>query len=208
MSYAVTLAGIWVVHLMAVMSPGPAFVTLTRISIGEKRRAALAAAFGLATAALIWAVGASLGIHLLLEKAAWLYGGLRLAGGAYLIWLGIEAWRHAGAGLAPAVAGTEGMSPWRAWRTGLATNFANPKVIVFFGSIFVALFAPETPLWVRIAALALVALNECLWFTLLALVFSSASIQSVYRRAKRWIDRVTGAAMILFGARLIADARS
>src|SRR6476661_7385220 len=118
MSYVFALAGIGAVQLMAAMSPGPAFLVVTRISVGETRRTALGAAFGVATAALFWAVAATLGMHVLLTEAAWLYGILKLAGGAYLIWLGFQAWRHADVPLAPAADGTVSMSCWQAWRLG------------------------------------------------------------------------------------------
>jgi threonine efflux protein len=207
-SYAITLAGIGAVQLMAAMSPGPAFLVVTRISVGETRRTALGAAFGVATAALFWAVAATLGMHVLLTEAAWLYGVLKLAGGAYLIWLGIQAWRHADVPLAPAADDAVGMSCWQAWSLGFGTNLANLKVIVFFGSIFVTLFTPETPAWVRIAALVIVAANESWWYALVALLFSSRAAQATYRRAKRWLDRATGAVMMVFGLRLILGARS
>ena len=205
MSYVVALAGIGTVHLLAAMSPGPAFVVVTRVSVGESRKAALSAAFGVATAALIWAIAATLGMHLLLARAAWLYDVLKLMGGAYLVWLGFQAWRHADEPAAPAAANGGTMGLWQAWRLGLVTNLANPKVMVFFGSIFVALFSPDTPDWVRLAALVIVAANESLWYTVVALLFSSRAAQSTYRRAKRWIDRATGAVMMLFGLRLEAD---
>ena len=193
---------------MAAMSPGPAFLVVTRISVGESRRAALGAAFGVASAALLWAVAATLGMHLLLAEAAWLYGGLKLIGGLYLVWLGIQAWRHAAQPLAVATEGVVAMNAWEAWRLGFSTNLANPKVIVFFGSIFVTLFTPETPSWVRGAALIVVAVNESGWYATVALLFSSRRAQAAYRRAKRWIDRASGAVMMIFGFRLILSARS
>ena len=208
MSYTLTLLGIGAVHLLAAASPGPAFVTVTRVSVGATRRAALAAAWGVASASLFWALAASLGMQVLLTQAAWLSDLMKLAGGAYLIWLGIQCWRHAGAPLAVAVNGASGLGAWRAWRLGFATNLANPKAIVFFGSIFVTLFAADTPLWVRVAALVIVGLNESVWYSLVALAFSSRPVQSVYRRGKRWIERVLGTAMLLFGIRLIADVRA
>jgi len=207
-SYLLTLASIGAVQLMAAMSPGPAFLVITRISVGEARRVALAAAFGVANAALFWAIAATLGVHVLLAEAAWLYGALKLAGGAYLVWLGIQAWRHGGTALAPARSSTLNMNCWQAWRLGFSTNLANPKVIVFYGSIFAALFAPDTPGWARIAALLIVAANESWWFALVALLFSSRPAQTAYRRARRWIDRATGAVMMIFGLRLILGARS
>jgi threonine efflux protein len=147
-------------------------------------------------------------MHVLLAEAAWLYDVLKLIGGGYLVWLAVQAWRHADKPLAVAANGLAGMSAWQAWRLGFSTNLANPKVIVFFGSIFVTLFTPETPSWVRGAALVIVAANEIGWYAVVALLFSSRAAQAGYRRAKRWIDRVTGAVLMVFGLRLIFGARS
>jgi threonine efflux protein len=208
MSYLLALAGIGTVQLMAAMSPGPAFLVVSRISVGESRRAALGAAFGVATAAFMWAGAATLGMHILLTEAAWLYGALKLVGGIYLVWLGIQSWRHAALPLSAASQDAVAMNAWQAWRLGFGTNLANPKVIVFFGSIFVTLFTPETPSWVRGLALAIVAINETGWYATVALLFSSRPAQTVYRRAKRWIDRATGTVMMIFGLRLILSARS
>jgi threonine efflux protein len=77
-----------------------------------------------------------------------------------VIWLGIQAWGHAGTALAPATSTTLNMNCWQAWRLGFSTNLANPKVIVFYGSIFVALFAPDTPGCARVAARAAVNRRE------------------------------------------------
>jgi threonine efflux protein len=207
MSYALTLAGIGAVHLVAAVSPGPGFVTATRVSVAQPRGVALAAAIGLAMAAILWACAASIGMHTLLVEAAALYRWLQLVGGAYLVWLGIAAWRHAGDPAPDPVTALSAMRGWEAFRLGLATNLANPKVVVFFGSIFVTLFTPETPGWVRLAALAIVAVNEISWYVLLATLFSSRVAQAAYRRAKATVDRLTGCVMIAFGAKLVLSAR-
>lgn len=198
-----TLAGIGAVQLMAAMSPGPAFLIVTRISVAQPRRVALCAAAGVVAGTLFWAVAATLGLHLVLERATWLYGLLKFCGGCFLLWLGWTAWRHAENGVGEGAAATVRMAGWQAWRMGFGTNMANPKVVVFFGSIFVALFTPEMPGWVRIAALAIVAVNESLWYGLLAVLFSSRAAQVGYERVRRWIDRLAGALMIGFGVRLI-----
>jgi threonine efflux protein len=205
MSYALTLGGVAAVHLLAVATPGPAFVVVSRVAVAQPRGVALSAALGAAMAAFGWAVAASVGVAALLASAATLFLGLKLIGGAYLVWLGVQAWRHAGVPPPTAsAAATARMRPMQAWRLGVTTNLSNPKVIIFFGSIFVALFAPGTPAWVRIAALGIVACNEALWYTLLAVAFSSPPVQSAYRAARRWVDRVTGTLMVGFGARLLA----
>jgi threonine efflux protein len=209
MSYALVLAGIAGVHLLAVMSPGPAFIVSSRLAVTEGRTVALAAGGGFVLGAVLWALGAVLGMEVILTRAVWLYRGLQLAGGAYLVWLGIQSWRHAKEPVTVAVAtGNAAMGLRRAFLLGLATNLANPKVVVFFGSIFVALFTPEIPGWVRWTALGIVAVNETLWYTLVALLFSAGPTQTLYRRAKRFIDRGMGGVLVAFGLRLLAGART
>src|SRR5580692_9552805 len=97
MSYAFMLAGVAAVNLLGAATPGPAFVMVTRISVAESRVAALGAGLGVASGSLAWATAASLGVGALLASVAALFTLLRLAGGAYLIWLGVRMWRHAGA---------------------------------------------------------------------------------------------------------------
>ena len=117
-------------------------------------------------------------------------------------------WRHAADPVAKADESVPRLSEWMALRRGFATNIANPKVMVFFASIFTALLPPSMPLWARGAALAIVGLDEGLWYSMLAIVLSTSHAQMVYRRAKGWIDRAAGSAMMMFGGRLLWSARS
>jgi threonine efflux protein len=207
MSYALTLATFAGVHLMAAASPGPAFLAVTRVSFVETRRVALCSALGVAIGAMLWAVAAILGMHFVLSRFVALYGTLQVLGGAYLIWLGIQAWRHADDPAGAAASDLARMTGWQALRHGIAINVANPKVVVFFGSIFIALLTPDMPGWVSIAAFAIIAVNEVVWFTLVALLFSAPPAQSAYRLVKRWVDRAMGGVLIAFGLRLVLGSR-
>ena len=72
----------------------------------------------------------------------------KIAGGVYLLFLAIMLWQHAADPVELDPARQKQMRPWPAFMLGLATQLANPKVIVFFGSIFVALLPAHSPLWV------------------------------------------------------------
>jgi RhtB (resistance to homoserine/threonine) family protein len=207
-SPALLLAGVIALHMLAVMSPGPAFVMVTRAAVGQSRAAGIATGLGVAAAALTWALGASLGMNLVLARLPWLFRAIQLAGGVYLLWLGVQSWRHAAAPMAEAAlpAGGRRSDLWRAWTTGLRGGLTNPKIMVFFGSIFVALFAPGTPLWVRVAAVAMVPVNETIWYSTLATLFAAGPVRRYYRRAKAWIERATGTLLGGFGLRLAAGA--
>ncbi len=216
MSYAFTLAGVSVANMLAIMSPGPAFLLVTSTASSQSRAVGLATALGIAAATTLWAVAAIFGVAIFLTRFATLYGLVQLAGGVYLIWLGLVAWRgkRHGGDLASTVAESKisNDAPVSAARlvraaiTGLSLTLTNPKVVIFFSSIFLALFPAETPFWVRLAALGIVAMQETTWYVVVACVFSHALVQAVYQRIKSGIDRVMGAVFIAFGARIVALA--
>ena len=190
-------------HLVAAISPGPAFVMTLRTAVTQGFRPSVGLAAGLGLGAVVWAVAALAGLALLFQIAPPLLVGLKLAGAAFLVWLAIGMWRHAGAPLPDAApAAPQGLA--RAFRLGVATQLANPKPAVFFGAVFVGLVPPETPLSIRLLLLAVVFLNETLWYILVARVFSAPRAQAVYGRLKRRIDRVFGALMAALAVKMAA----
>ena len=196
------LAAFAAVHLLVAASPGPAFLAVSRTAIGTSRSAGLIAAAAMATGALVWAVATFFGLHVLFAQAPWLYDALRLGGAAYLIYLGIgmlrEAWRG---GTTP-----EATAPAAASRATflrcLAVQLSNPKAAVFFGSIFVTLLPTDAPLWVKGAALAILAMNEFGWYALVALVLSAPRARRIYSNAKRALDALFGGFLTVLGVKL------
>ena len=89
----------------------------------------------------------------------------------------------------------------------LLLQLSNPKIMVFFGSVFLSVLPQDMPGWMEGAVLALVAFNEFTWFALLALLFSGGTARAFYRRAKFWLDRIMGGALALLGLRLALSAR-
>ena len=199
-----TLAG---VHLLAVASPGPAFVSVIQTSVRNPRRVTLSHVLGLGLASALWACSAIFGLEALLVRFANLYRILQLAGGLYLAWIGIQAWRHAKNPLPTPSERSAAITPARAIRRGFSTNIANPKVMVFYGSIFTALLRPDMPSWVRPTAIGITIFNNVAWYGSLGLLLSSSKAQAAYTRAKVTIDRVAGTVMFLFGLKLIWGAR-
>lgn len=202
------LIGLAFVHLLAAASPGPTFLLVTRTAVAGSRRLALVAALAAAVGALIWATAALLGLQALLAKFEWLYLGLRVAGGIYLVYLGIQLVRHAGKGeISVAEAGTtpEPLSAMRTFRTVLMVQLSNPKVAVFFGSVFLTLLPPDAPSWTNVAVPAIVFVDEFAWYALVALLFSGDLVRTGYRRARVWIERLTGGVLAALGLRLALD---
>ena len=99
------------------------------------------------------------------------------------------------------------MTGWQGFLRALLLQLSNPKIVVFFGSIFLSLLPANLPAWMDATVLAIVALNEFAWFALLALLFSGGPARAFYRRAKVWLDRFMGGALALLGVRLALASR-
>lgn len=199
------LAAFAAVHLLVAASPGPAFLAVSRTAIGTSRTAGLIAAAAMATGALVWAVATFLGLHLLFAQAPWLYDALRLGGAAYLIYLGIGMLRDAWRGGGDAAGSVQRTPAHGTYLRCLAVQLSNPKAAVFFGSIFVTLLPADAPLWLKSAALAILAMNEFGWYALVALVLSAPRPRRIYGAAKRGLDALFGGFLTALGVKLALE---
>lgn len=131
---AVALAG-----LALSLTPGPSMLYVLSRSIGQSREAGLASALGLGLGGAILAAGSALGLAALFEAAGWIVPALRLAGAAYLAWLGVSMileTRHASANALDAVP-VRPRPIGAIVRQGVLIEVMNPKTVLFF-----ALFLP------------------------------------------------------------------
>jgi RhtB (resistance to homoserine/threonine) family protein len=195
------LGALLIVDMLAAMSPGPNFVLVTQTAIDRGLRHAAAVVSGFTAANLVWCSAVLLGLSSLFELVPWLYGTIKVLGGLYLVYLGVSLWRVRAPD--PVSVADTPRGPLRAaFGAGLLTNLTNPKSAVYFGSIFTLFLGPDTPGWVRAAAVGVVLVDTVLWYGGVAVLFSRPTAQRIYRRVRRRIDRVAGAVLVAFGARL------
>ena len=205
MDVLVALLGLAVVHLLAVASPGPSTVLVVKTA-AVSRRGGLISAFAMMLGAVAWAAAALWGLQALFAHFSWLYRVFQVAGGLFLVWLAVMMWRHARDPL-PEFDGAGAGSDGQMFTRALLLQLSNPKIMVFFGSIFLSILPQDLPGWMQAAVLAIVAVDEFTWFALLALMFSGTTARAFYRRAKFWLDRTMGGALALLGLRLALSAR-
>lgn len=190
------------ITLIAVISPGADFALVTRNSLLLSKRAGLFTALGIGLGVLVHLSYTLLGIGLLLQQSTWLFNLLKLAGAAYLIYLGIGMLRSKATQTMATVSPTPATS-WVALRNGLLTNVLNPKTSIFIISLFMQAVQPSTPPTTQIAYGAFIALAHVSWFSLVAMCFSAERIKKPLVSAKHWIDRLFGALLIGLGAILV-----
>ena len=193
------------------MSPGPSFVVVVRTAVALSRRDGMAAALGMGVGGMVFAGLALLGLTALLAQVEWLYLGLKVLGGLYLIYLATRLWRGAREPIQlTEAAGQRPDAPrktrWRSFALGLTTQLSNPKTAIFYASVFAALLPAKTDLETAGFLLPVIFLIETGWYAIVAWALSSERPRRAYLRWKAKIDRLAGTVMALLGIRLITDA--
>jgi len=190
------------VQMMAAISPGPAVLMAARTGVTQGLRMGVWMAAGIGFGAVFWAVAALFGLALLFQVAPSLLTVLKIAGGAYLVWIALQMWRHASEPLVSAEDGALPRSgPAMLWK-GITTQLANPKPVVFFGAVFAGMVPPETALWIKGALLGMIFTTDFLWNVLVARLFSFERSRACYLSLKTAIDRTFGGLLGTLGLKV------
>lgn len=193
-----------VLHLLAAISPGPAVIMAARTGVTEGLRTGVFLAMGIGAGAVIWAAAALFGLGLVFAAAPSLLWALKIGGAGYLFWLAYHLWRDADVPLLTDGDTLETRTASSAFRLGLFTQLANPKLAVLFSAIFIGTVPPATPLSVYGAVLLIVFLNETIWNSFVARLFSLERTRTAYLSLKTIIDKTFGGLLALLGVKIAA----
>jgi threonine/homoserine/homoserine lactone efflux protein len=186
------------------ITPGVDTALVIRMSLGGGARRGWLAAAGVCTGVLCWGFASAAGITALLSASEAAYDALRIAGAAYLVWLGVRALlSKAGEQRAD-----DDKSRGSVFRTGLLTNLLNPKVGVFYLSVLPQFIPKGSPVLATSMLLALAhALQGIIWLGLVALLVDRLGTLLGKPSIKRRLEQVTGVVLVAFGLRLAFDRR-
>jgi len=190
------------------VTPGLDTALVLRTAALEGGRRALLAGLGICLGCLVWGLAASVGLGGLLTVSRWGYDALRLAGAAYLIYLGVRLLLRPAPDLEMATA--PGAPATRSWFVrGLLTNLLNPKVGVFYVT-FLPQFIPAgvsvTGFSVLLAGIH--AVEGLCWFSVIVLATRPLTRWLQRPRVAKGLDRATGLVFVGFGVGLLLDRPS
>lgn len=193
------------------MTPGLDTALVLRTAAAEGPRRAMMAALGISLGCLSWAFAASIGLGALIAASQLAYEILRVAGGAYIMWLGGRMlWsaivhKPADFSMAQRPSGTAA----RSWLLrGFLTNILNPKVGVFYVSFLPLFIPPHTNVMTFSMLLGLLHAGEgLLWFWLLTSAMKPLARWIMRGNVTRWLDGVAGTVLITFGGLLLFERR-
>lgn len=208
---------VWWLYVTAVFlisaTPGPNMLHVMTQSIHHGPRRAMMTMAGLMSAVLLCLIASALGLGALLKASPRLFDMLRYAGVAYLIWLGVKAWR-APVGDAGEVGATRAQSAGAQsagaksagalYGTGLLTGLSNPKLIIFAAALFPQFIDTARPFSVQLAILVVsFVVIESFWYSVYALGGMKLKRWLAPVNRQRLFNRGTGVMFIGFGGALL-----
>jgi len=182
--------------LILTASPGPGVLYVSARSLAQGRRAGFASMLGIESGEVVWILAAATGVAAVLAASSSALGVLRFAGAAYLVYLGVQRWRHAEEFHPPQPAHLG-----RIYAQGFVTQLLNPKVAVFFVAFLPQFLDPSRPVSPQVAVLGAVyiaiaiAVDAC--YVLMAAAVSHRFLQS--RTAQRRTGRAAAATYVALG---------
>ena len=183
-------AAFLVITLILFLTPGPIVTLVIATGIRQGVRAALITVAGTSIGNSVLLAAIALGLTWILHNAAFLFDVLRWAGAAYLIWLGVQAWRHADV---VAAVRPGGLNFWR----GLLVALSNPKTIAFFTAFLPQFVDPHLPTERQLAVMCSVsvvlgAVTDSLW----AIASGLGRVWLMKPARGRVLGRLSGAVLI------------
>jgi threonine/homoserine/homoserine lactone efflux protein len=195
------------VALLLAITPGPDMATITRNGLVYGRRGVLLTALGIGTALVGWTAAAAFGVAAVLAASAVLFTAVKLAGAAYLAYLGV---RSLLASRKPHHAQDLGSAPLapahRIYRTGFLSAMLNPKLGVFFITLLPQFVRPGQPVLPRMLLLGVIfSLIGVAWMACYGILLTRLRDVIDTPRVRAWMERVSGLVLVGFAARLAVE---
>jgi RhtB (resistance to homoserine/threonine) family protein len=197
----------WVaLSALLIVTPGPDTALIIRNSLAAGPRASTMSALGVAAGTFVWVTASAVGVGLLLERSSAAFTILKLAGAAYLCYLGFRSLfskQPAEVG-APKVAK---LGDRTAWSQGLFSNLLNPKTGAFFVTVMPQFTNPGDPATRLVLMVAAFEVMLLAWLIAYGHVVSKLGRSALGTRVRQVMTRLTGLVLIGLGARLAFERR-
>jgi len=204
MEYLPLFGSVLLIHLLAVMSPGPDFVVALRNSLTYSRKTGVYTAIGFGIGIGVHVVYCVFGLALIISTSPVAFNIIKYLGIAYLTYIGVVSLVSKTSNIS---VGKEGplsdISPLKAVRIGFLTNVLNPKATLFFLSLFTFVIGPNTPSSVSWFLGVMMMVNTTIWFSLVAIFFTQSRIRSIFNKHQKTFNIIFGLLLIGIAIKIV-----
>jgi threonine/homoserine/homoserine lactone efflux protein len=195
---------IFLLGLVLAASPGPDFLLMTNNTLSGGKKLGYITLLGNRFSLILHITFALLGLSLILQQSAFVFSSVRILGAIYLIYLGYVKLKN-GWKIRSNIQTSQKITKkkFQALRMGFLSNFLNPKVSLFFISIFPHFASSEQlahqPVFVALVFL----LGNSLWYTSILLIIGMKSIQGFVQKFQHILEIVFGFLFFIFGVKIV-----
>lgn len=190
------------------ITPGADTMLVVRSALLRGRRAGLLTVLGICSGLFVHATVSALGLSVILVRSARAFEIVKLAGAAYLVFLGIQSLRSAVRPRPAAGPASERAGARRAYVDGLLTNVLNPKVAVFYLAFLPQFIGADDPVLAKSILLASIHGAEgILWLSLVTVFVARLRGVLTQPRVQAALEGATGLVLVAIGVRLAAESR-
>ncbi|AEH44832.1 Lysine exporter protein (LYSE/YGGA) [Thermodesulfatator indicus DSM 15286] len=208
MEYLILIGTVALVHLLAVVSPGPDFFMVCRNTLTYSKKTGIWTAAGIGLGIAVHVFYSLAGLALIISKSIMLFNIIKFLGAAYLIYIGFKSlFARSSPFNLDLFEQKKDISAFKAARIGFLTNILNPKATLFFLSLFTIVIPPETPLPILLIIGFILMLDTFLWFAFVAICLSQRQVRSILGRFQGIIDKTLGGILIALGIKVALTHR-
>lgn len=180
-------------HLLALISPGPDFLLTLRNALSFGPRIGIATAFGFGAGILIHLTYCIAGIAVVLVRMPW-FPYLKFIAAGYLVWMGISSLlslRHFQNPVSPETSIIAGKkTALKGFFDGLVTNLFNPKAVLFLMGLFTTVVNIDSDRNSVYLAAVLIVIITILWFVLVSTIFGNERIRKIYFKSEKFLTTI------------------
>lgn len=178
------------IYILAVISPGPNFIIVSRFASLGSVSTGIGATLGICTVGVFFSTISLLGLAVLLDQYPAFSKAATLAGSLYLLYIAYSIIRSvlARTASAPTASAPGDTSFTKAYRVGVITNISNMKTIAFMISIYAGFLSSPRSDLEKVLVVVLCSTLEVTWYSLVALLFGQGPVKALFLKYTRQID--------------------
>ena len=201
------LLSICALHFIAQLTPGPDVLLIAKSVASTSKANTFKIILGISMGVVVWVVLTLLGFTVLIQQWPWIQQLIMLLGGLFLAKMGYAMFRGGRAALKQKLAlDIEAQSEKQNYfLNGLFTNLSNPKIVIYFSSVFSIALSSSANTDLKMQLAVLIPIQTVLTFSLLMWILSRARIKAIYQQVSGYIDLISGVLFMLFAIWLWLD---
>lgn len=204
MEYLSLFGSVLIIHLMAVMSPGPDFIMALRNSLTYSRKTGIYTAVGFGIGIGVHVLYCVFGLALLISTSTIAFNIIKYLGVTYLAYIGVMSIVSKNSNIEIGKQQHLVDISWlKAIRIGFLTNALNPKATLFFLSLFTFVIGPKVPTTIALFLGVLMMINTTIWFSLVAIFFTQSRVRTLFDRYQKTFNVTFGLLLIAIAIKIV-----